>query len=109
MPSIKRSAITATGDALNGLKFKVHVRPTLVTLAASSSAVGGRLSYSVGSEKQLVVDAEANLEAANQVVDAQRDIILSREPAPPGEHFLDITAAGTDTAFLLIIEELFNR
>ncbi len=106
MPSIKRSAIAATGDALNGLKFKTHTRPTLVTLAASAAAVGGRLSYSVGSEKQLAVDAEANLEVANQVVDAQRDLILMREPAPPGEHFLDITALGTDTSFLLLIEEL---
>jgi len=106
MPSIKRSAIAATGDALNGLKFKTHTRPTLVTLAASAEAVGGRMSYSVGSEKQLTVDAEPNLVAANDVVDAARDIILMREPAPPGEHFLDITALGTTANFLLIIEEL---
>ncbi len=105
MPSIKRSGIVATGDALNGLKFKQHTRPTLVTLAAVTSVVGGRLSYSIGSDKQLVVDAEANLEVGNQVVDAQRDLILVREMAPPGEHFLDITALGTDTSFLLIIEE----
>ncbi len=106
MPSIKRSAVAATGDALNGLKFKTWTRPTLVTLAASAAAVGGRLSYSVGSEAQLVVDAEANLEVANQVVDIDRDAILIREPAPPGEHFLDITALGTDTSFALFIEAL---
>ncbi len=106
MPSIKRSAIAAIGDALNGLKFKTYTRSTLVTLAASAAAVGGTLDYSIGSDKQLTVSAEANLESANQVVDAQRDIILMREPAPPGEHFLDITALGTDTSFLLIIEEL---
>lgn len=105
MPSIKRSAIAATGDALNGLKFKQHTRPTLVTLAASAEAVGGRMSYSIGSDKQLMVDAEPNLVAANDVVDAQRDLILVREPAPPGEHFLDITALGTTANFLLIIEE----
>ena len=64
------------------------------------------MDYSVGSDKQLCNGAEPNLEAANQVVDAQRDVILIREPAPPGEHFLDITAAGTDTSFLLVIEEL---
>ena len=89
MPGIKRSAITATGDALNGLKFKTWTRPTLVTLAASTSAVG-----------------EPNLEVANQVVDVDRDAMLIREPAPAGEHFLDITAAGTDTAFALFIEAL---
>lgn len=106
MPSIKRSGIAATGDALNGLKFKTWTVPTLVTLSASAAAVAGRLSYSVGSEKQLTVDAEPNLEVANQVVDADRDVILVREPAPPGEHFLDITALGTDTSFLLVIESL---
>ena len=106
MPTIKRSAIAATGDALNGLKFKTHTRPTLVTLAASAEAVGGRLSYSVGSEKQLTVDAEPNIIQQNDAVDASRDVILSREPAPPGEHFLDITALGTTMNFLLIIEEL---
>lgn len=106
MPSIKRSAIAATGDALNGLKFKVHGGPTLVTLAASAEATGGRLSYSVGSEKQLCVDAEPNIIVQDDAVDAQKDIILSREPAPPGEHFLEITALGTTMNFLLIIEEL---
>lgn len=106
MPAIKRSAIAATGDALNGLKFKTWTRPTLVTLAASAEAVGGRMSYSVGSEAQLMVDAEPNLVSANDVVDAQRDLILLREPAPPGEHFLDITALGTTANFALIIEAL---
>ena len=91
---------------MNGLKFKVHNRPTLVTLAASAAAVGGALDYSIGSDKILTEAAQSNLEIANQVVDAQRDIILMREPAPPGEHFLNITALGTDTSFLLIIEEV---
>lgn len=106
MPSIKRSAIAATGDALNGLKFKTWNVPTLVSLAASAAAVGGALDYTVGSQAILVEAAQANLEVANQVVDAQRDIILLNEPAPPGEHFLNITALGTDTSFLLIIEAL---
>lgn len=106
MPTIKRSGIAATGDALNGLKFKTWNVPTLVSLMASAAAVGGTLDYTVGSSAILTEAAEANLEAANQVVDAQRDIILLNEPAPPGEHFLNITALGTDTSFLLIIEAL---
>jgi len=106
MPTIKRSGIAATGDALNGLKFKTHTRRTLVTLAASAAAVAGALDYSIGSDKLLTESSEPNLEIANQVVDFARDIILLREPAPPGEHFLNITALGTDTSFLLIIEEL---
>jgi len=106
MPSIKRSAIAATGDALNGLKFKTHTRRTLVTLAASTEAVGGALDYSIGSDKILTEAAEPNLVVANDVVDFSRDIILLREPAPAGEHFLNITALGTTANFLLIIEEL---
>jgi len=105
VPTIKRSAIAATGDALNGLKFKVHNRPTLVTVAASAEAVGGSFDYSIGSDKILTEAAEPNLVIANDVVDFSRDIVLLREPAPPGEHFLNITGLGTTFNFLLLIEE----
>ena len=106
MPAIKRVNIAATGDALNGLKFKTHARPTLVTLAGSSQAAGMVGSYSVGSEKQLCVDAAFNIEISADVVDTARDLVLVREPAPPGEHFFDITALGTASNFWLSLEEL---
>ncbi len=105
MPTTSRRNIAALGDALNGLKFKV-LGPALVTVAAASQAAGGVFSYSVGSEKQLTVDAAVNIEASADVVDVDRDLILMREPAPQGEHFLDITALGTQFNFVRIVETL---
>jgi len=105
MPTTSRRNIAATGDALNGLKFKV-LGPSLVTVAAASQAAGGVFSYSVGSERQLCVDAAVNIEASADVIDLSRDIILSREPAPAGEHFLDVTALGTAFNFVRIAEVL---
>ena len=66
MPTTSRRNIGATGDALNGLKFKV-LGPSLVSLAASAQAAGGIFSYSVGSEKQLCVDADVNIEISADV------------------------------------------
>ena len=103
MPTTSRRNVGSTGDALNGLKFKV-LGPSLVSLAASAQAAGGVFSYSVGSEKQLTVDADVNIEASADVVDFDRDVILSREPAPSGEHFLDISALGTAFNFVRIVE-----
>lgn len=106
MPTTSRRNIAATGDALNGLKFKTWSRPTLVTLAASAQAAGGTFSYSVGSERQLCVDALVNIEISADIVDMQRDIVLLREPAPPGEHFLDVSALGTAFNFVRIVEQV---
>lgn len=103
MPTTSRRNIAATGDALNGLKFKV-LPPSLVTVAAASSAAGGVFSYSVGSEKELCADAAVNIEISADVIDMSRDIILSREPAPAGEHFLNVTALGTNFNFVRICE-----
>lgn len=106
MPTTSLMSLGATGDALNGLKFKVFSRPTLVTVAGSSQAAGGLFSYSVGSDRQLGVDMAVNIEVSADVVDMARDVVLSREPAPPGEHFLDVTALGTAFNLRRIVEEL---
>jgi hypothetical protein len=103
MPTTSRRNVAATGDALNGLKFKV-MPPSLVTVAAASQAAGGVFSYSVGSERQLCVDAAVNIEISADGVDMSRDVILSREPAPAGEHFLDVSALGTAFNFVRIVE-----
>ena len=103
MPTTSRRDIAATGDALNGLKFKV-LGPSLVSLAASAQIAGGIFSYSVGSEKQLCVDAAVNIEESVDVVNFDRDLILSREPAPAGEHFLDISAFALAFNFVRIVE-----
>lgn len=103
MPTTSIRNIAAIGDALNGLKFKV-MGPSLVTVAAASSAAGGIFSYSVGSDKQLCVGAMVNIEISADVVDLDRDAILIREPAPAGEHFLDVTALGTTFNFVRVVE-----
>lgn len=103
MPTTSRRNVAVTGDALNGLKFKV-LGPSLVTVSASSQAAGGIFSYSVGSDKQLTVDADVNIETNVDEVDVDKDVILIREPAPAGEHFLDVSALGTAFNFVRIVE-----
>lgn len=103
MPTIARLVAAATQDALSGLKFKTQGLPALVTLAASSATPGEDLSFSVGSQ-EFASQAEINLEAANQVVDMQRDILLDREAVPPGEYFLSVPVVAADMSFVLIIE-----
>ena len=105
MPVIRRVITAATQDALSGLKFKTQSVPALVTLAASSPTAGEELSFSVDSQ-EFASGAEANLEAANQVVDMQRDIILFQERVPAGEYFLAIPAVTADFSFALIIDPI---
>ena len=103
MPVIKRVITAPTQDALTALKFKTQSDPALVTLAASSVTAGEDLSFSVDSQ-EFCSAAEINLEAANQVVDMQRDIILFQERVPAGEYFLAVPAVATDMSFSLIID-----
>lgn len=105
MPSIMRKNVAAgTANDLNGLKFEDIPSPgALVTLYASTAVAGGLISYSVGTE-DFLVDAAVNIESSADVVDTDRDMVLNREPVPPGKQFL-----GVDTQicnYLLIIEEL---
>lgn len=105
MPSIMRKNVAAgTANDLNGLKFEDIPSPgALVTLYASTAVAGGLISYSVGTE-DFLVDAAVNIEAAADVVDIDRDLVLNREPVPPGKQFLGVDAQICN--YLLIIEEL---
>ena len=104
MPTIRRTVTAAADDVLSGLKFKVQGSPALITLAATAASAGDTLSFSVGSQ-EFVAQAVINLEAADRVVDAERDIILQQEAVPAGEYYLAIpTVTGTDVTYLLIIE-----
>lgn len=103
MPTIARVVAAATQDALSGLKFKTQGAPALVTLAASSATAGEDLSFSVGSQ-EFISQGEINLEAADQMVDMQRDILLQQEAVPPGEYFLSVPVVTADMSFVLIIE-----
>lgn len=103
MPSIKRTITAAVDDALLGLKFKTQAVPALVSLYASSSAAGESLSFSVGSQ-EFLNNGEINLEAADRVIDTDRDALLLQEPVPPGEYFINVPTVAGDMTFLLIIE-----
>lgn len=103
MPIIKRTISTAADDVLSGLKFKTQGQPALVSLYASSATAGESLSFSVGS-RQFCADAAINLEAADRVVDTDRDMIMDQEAVPPGEYFLSVPTIAGDMTFLLVIE-----
>jgi len=103
MPAIRRVVAAASDDVLLGLKFKTQGSPALVTLIASSATAGEDLTFSVGSVVFLEA-AEINLEVANQVIDADRDVLLIQEAVPPGEYFLRVPVVAADMSFLLIIE-----
>jgi len=105
MPSIRLSNVAAgTANALDGLQFQDIPEPgALVSIYATTPIAGGLISYSVGTERFLV-DASVNIEAAADVVDTQRDMILDREPVPAGKQFLAVdTQVGN---VLLVIEDL---
>ena len=103
MPAIKRQITAATENALTNLRFTRPKRPTLVSLWASSATAGEDLSFSV--DDLVVADScEINLEAANQVIDVQRDQILFREPCPAGEYVLAVPAVAADMSYQLNIE-----
>jgi hypothetical protein len=75
----------------------------LVTIYASTAAAGGLVSYSVGTERFLV-SAGVNIESSADVIDTDRDLVLDREPVPPGKQFLAIDTQICNT--LLVIEQL---
>jgi len=105
MPAIRVSVAATTADALNGLKFKVQGRPALVTLYAAGDNAGNLVSLSVGT-RELLVNAAGNIQAAAGVIDTDRDQILFRDTAPPGEYFMPVTLAGAVLNALLVIEPL---
>lgn len=105
MPSIKRTIVAATQDALANLKFATQSEPALVSLFASSPTAGEDLSFSVGSN-EFTSQAEINLEVLNQVVDTERDGILIQEQVPAGQYFLSVPVVAADVSFLLIIDPI---
>lgn len=104
MPCIRRTVTAATENAIDGLKFQVQNRPSLVTLYASSAAAGDTLSFSVDTQ-DVVLNAPINIESADRAIDTDRDAILVQELVPAGKFFLAINSVGgTDVSFQLNIE-----
>ena len=105
MPSIMLKNIGAgTANALDGLQFQDIPEPgALVTIYGSTPTAGGLISYSVGTERFLVA-AAVNIEISADVVDTQQDLVLDREPVPPGKQFLAVDAQIGNV--LVVIEQL---
>jgi len=95
-----------TANALDGLWLQFQDIPepgALVTIYGSTPTAGGLVSYSVGTERFLVA-AAVNIEISADVVDTQQDLVLDREPVPPGKQFLAVDAQICNV--LVVIEQL---
>jgi len=105
MPSIMRANVAAgTPNALDGLQFQDIPEPgALVTIYASTAVALGVISYSVGTERFLV-DAAINIEQNADQVSTNIDMVLDREPVPPGKQFLAVDLQVAN--FLVVIEQL---
>lgn len=105
MPSIRRSNVPAnTDNDVDGLQFQdIPVPGALVTIYASTAVAGGTIDYSVGTERFLV-GASVNIESSADVVRTDVDMILDREPVPPGKQFLAVN--GQIGNYLIVIEDL---
>lgn len=104
MPSIKIANAGVQANAVDGLQFQDIPEPgALVSIYASTAVVLGTISYSVGTERFLVL-AALNTEIVADAVDTQRDMVLDREPVPAGKQFLSVE--GQVANFLIVIEDL---
>lgn len=105
MPAIRLNNIAAgVANALDGLQFQDIPDPgALVTIYASTAVALGLISYSVGTERFLV-DAAPNIELSADVVLSDSDMVLDREPVPPGKQFLAVDAQACNV--LVVIEAL---
>lgn len=101
-----KNVAAGTANALDGLRFQ-EIGPggAIVTLYASTAVAAGNVDFSVGGgETDVLRAAEVNIEASADVVDTDRDLVLAREPVPPGKMFLGVNDQICN--FLLVIEEL---
>ena len=104
MPSIRLSNAGVQANALDGLQFQDIPEPgALVTIYASTAVALGTISYSVGTERFLVL-ASVNIEQSADEVNVNVDMILDREPVPAGKQFLSVE--GQIANVLVVIEDL---
>jgi len=104
MPSIRISNAAVQANAVDGLQFQDIPEPgALVTIYATCAIALGTISYSVGTERFLVL-ASINIEQSADEVDTNLDMILDREPVPAGKQFLSVE--GQIANFLIVIEDL---
>ena len=104
MPSIRISNAAVQANAVDGLQFQDIPEPgALVTIYGSTAIALGTISYSVGTERFLVL-ASLNIEKSADEVNVNSDMVLDREPVPAGKQFLSVE--GQVANFLIVIEDL---
>lgn len=104
-PSIKVSNQATAANALNGLKFSKLATAALISLWVAAVTVTDVVSLSVG-DREVLFNANPNLEISADVVDVSRDQILFAEPAEAGEDLFMPITAGTAVNFLVLIDEV---
>jgi len=104
MPAIKLLNQATQGNAATGLQFNsIGPNGAYVSMFASGVTAGDTIGLTVGT-KPILDLAQPNIEISADVCDTQRDLLIEREPVPPGDIFIPIVAT-TAVNFLLIIEE----
>jgi len=103
MSMIKLLNQASNVNAVANLQFStIGPEGALLTLFASCVTAGDVISCTVGG-KNIADLAQPNVEISADVVDTDRDLLFAREPVPPGDILLPITAT-TAVNFLLILE-----
>jgi len=104
MPAIKLINQASQGNAVAGLQFNsIGPNGAYVSMAASGVTAGDTIGLTIGT-KPIVDLGQTNIEASADVCDTERDMLVVREPVPPGDIFVPIVAT-TAVNFTLIIEE----
>jgi len=104
-PSIKIANQATNTDALSALKFRKIIRPALVSLWLAGVTVTDTVSFG-SQDRDVLQNANPNIEISADVVDTGRDQVLFAEPFdPPDELFMPVTAT-TAVGFLVLIDEL---
>lgn len=103
MPLIKPSGLAAaTADAVSDeLHNTIPPGGALLSMWASCAAAGGALGLLIGSKNIIPEGSEVNVEIAADVIDVQRDQLLSNEFVPAGKLHVPIAAAGTEIQFMI--------
>lgn len=104
MSVIKLVNQATQGNAVAGLQFNnVGPNGAYVSLWASCVTAGDTIGLTIGT-KPMADLAQPNIETSADQCLTDRDLLLEREPAPPGDIFVPIVAT-TAVNFTLLIEE----
>ena len=101
MPSLRFRVAATTTDALSNRKFAViPLRGAILNMWASVTTTTDSYGLSIGDRDIMVNGSLANVEAAADVVDTDRDQVVFNERVSGGQLFLPVTVT-TEAHFLI--------